>query len=81
MEVRILCGFNSIKLNVSKRSATEKARKLVESGHVIHVEEIQSSESSVITGYVIRQTSTSRMPYKVQLKVNKLYFVIIYKCQ
>jgi len=47
-----------------------KGLKLYESNHVLNVQEFRPIEGlCFITGFVVRQTSVSLDPYKVQLEV------------
>lgn len=63
------CGFRTI--NYKYDFKNNKGFKLFESGHVHTVlEVIQPNGYSIISGYVIRQTSVSLHPYKVILDVS-----------
>lgn len=62
-------GFQNIQPHFSFTS--DKGKKLYESNHVFNVQEIRLIEGlSVITGFVVRQTSVTLEPYKVKLKIN-----------
>lgn len=69
-------GFQTIHSNVTFNNT--KALNLVNSNHVINVEEIKPSDCqlSFISGHVIRQTSVTSMPYKVKIEVLILSFIL-----
>lgn len=62
-------GFQNVQPHFS--FTNDKGQKLYESNHVFNVQELRLIEGlSVITGFVVRQTSVNLEPYKVKLEVN-----------
>lgn len=62
----IRCGFQSISFDGLRKSTIEKGKNLVKSQHVHNVEEF----CGTIRGLVMRQTSVTMPPYKVELDVS-----------
>lgn len=70
-------GFQSI--NSHFEFSNNKGLKLYESNHVLNEQEFRPIEGfCVITGLVVRQTSVSLDPYKVQLEVKCIFIIYIH---
>lgn len=82
MDIIIETGFKKINSRISFPSETmSKAKNLVSSGHVGFVKEyVHDGVSFMIDSHILRQTSVTLTPYKVELQViisiyiNNLYF-------
>ncbi|KAJ8664904.1 hypothetical protein QAD02_006566 [Eretmocerus hayati] len=72
MEVILQTGFEKITHSISfQPESMPKGRKLVESGHVIRVEEfVKDGLILMIKSKVIRQTSVTKPPYSTSLKLD-----------
>jgi hypothetical protein len=71
--VSLRFGFQPVSYAKLRTSNIKKGRRLVESRHVINVEEkiLRTEDTySVISGLVLRQASVSEPPYKVTLKAS-----------
>jgi len=76
-DIVLKCGFSFI--NFENVFTNNKGEKLVNSGHVHTIQEIQQPNGYYfISGFVIRQIFVSLPPYKVTLEVNNnLIFSIL----
>jgi len=70
-DLKIKCGFQPVTYNFI--FPNDKGKRLVESGHLINVEEIKPATNHIaprIKGLCIRQTSVSYDPWTVILEVS-----------
>jgi len=73
--LKLHCGFQSIQTEGFFRSAVlKKGMELVKSSHTGDVCEIQDhGKGSVISGKCIPQTSVSKIPYSITVKVRNSF--------
>lgn len=76
VNIVITHGFQTIHVNFN--IPNNKGRRLFESGHVTHVQELKLANGfTIISGQVIRQTSVTLTPWKVTLEVSSVANCII----
>lgn len=69
MDVIIRHGFLPITIGLNRPKFFEKGRHLVESEHVLNVEDLKAGICSYIRGVVVRQTSVNKPPYNLKIEV------------
>lgn len=75
MNIILQTGFSEISFNIEFDPHTVvKGKALVTSNHVQCVRENVVGSVSMVEGFVIRQTSVTSQPYKVQLDVRSYLF-------
>jgi len=68
-DIVLKTGFQEIFATVFRTSTLKKGKKLV--SHVFNVEEHHSLNKVVIIGSCLRQASVTKLPYKVELEVDR----------
>ena len=76
------CGFSEIKFGDTFRDSTlSKGQNLLESKHVINVEEIvRPGKLPEIEGYCLPQTKINNAPYKLSISLNSDRSIVRFMC-